>query len=102
MRRSARAGLALGALGTTLSLIIALLLAFGVVGLSGLAGSADEEAGDEPGAGGGSEAQKEDLERRNEQLRRDLEERAARQRQELEERNARQRDELRRRSEGGR
>ena len=90
-RRPAKAGLVLGAIGTVLSLLVILLLALGVAGITELIQSSDR-------SGGGSGGQQETLEQRGDEQRRMLEERAARQRRELEERSARQREELRRRS----
>lgn len=96
-RRSAHAGLVLGAIGTALSLVVVLLLALGVAGLTQVIQSVPEDRGGGSGAGG----QREALEQKNDQQRRGLEERAARQRRELEERAARQREELRRRDQEG-
>lgn len=93
-RRPAKAGLVLGAIGTVLSLLVILLLALGVAGITELIRSSDQ--------GGGSGGQEETLEQRGDEQRRMLEERSVRQRRELEERSARQREELRRRSEESR
>jgi len=93
-RRPAKAGLVLGAIGTVLSLLVILLLALGVAGITELIRSSDQ--------GGGSGGREETLEQRGDEQRRMLEERSARQRRELEERSARQREELRRRSEESR
>lgn len=93
--RSAKAGLVLGAIGTVLSLLVILLLALGVAGITALIPSSDQ-------GGGGSGGQQETLEQRGDEQRRMLEERAARQRRMLEERSARQREELQRRSEESR
>lgn len=93
--RSAKAGLVLGAISTVLSLLVILLLALGVAGITQLIQSSDQ-------SGGGSGGQQETLEQRSGEQRKMLEERSARQRRELEERSARQREELRRRSEESR